>query len=194
MALDWLFYWMTQPAGLALIAVAVALPFIVWRIVLGQAFRRIGFKPLLAAYALAAVGLLVANFSSAHIEFSARVADKLLTEAQRWDTLPGWTIFRLFIALVFVLPLLGLVGVPVAALLLKLRRLTVKTMVAAVLASWLTLVLVAWAIPTNDWDRDHRLESLTMWLTELAPGVLLVGLPFLLGVYLASRSYRHAET
>ncbi|MDP1740046.1 hypothetical protein [Polaromonas sp.] len=194
MALDWLFYWMTQPAGLALIAVAVALPFIVWRIVLGQAFRRIGFKPLLAAYALAAVGLLVANFSSAYIEFSARVADKLLTEAQRWDTLPGWTIFRLFIALVFVLPLLGLVGVPVAALLLKLRRLTVKTMVAAVLASWLTLVLVAWAIPTNDWDRDHRLESLTMWLTELAPGVLLVGLPFLLGVYLASRSYRHAET
>ncbi|MDP1954599.1 MAG: hypothetical protein Q8M51_00560 [Polaromonas sp.] len=194
MALDWLFYWMTQPAGLALIAVAVALPFIVWRIVLGQAFRRIGFKPLLAAYALAAVGLLVANFSSAYIEFSARVADKLLTEAQRWDTLPGWTIFRLFIALVFVLPLLGLVGVPVAALLLKLRRLTVKTMVAAVLASWLTLVLVAWAIPTNDWDRDHRLESLTMWLTELAPGVLLVGLPFLLGVYFASRPYRHAET
>ena len=194
MALDWLFYWMTQPLGLAAVAFAVALPFIVWRLVLGQTFRHIGFKPLAAAYALAALGLLVVNFVSSHIEFSARVADNRLQEAQRWAIVPGWTIYGTVISLLYVLPLLGLVAVPVSALLLKLRRLSLKTIGMAVLASWLTLVLIAWSIPTDDWDRGHRLESLTLWLTELAPGVWLVALPFLLGVHLASRAYRRTES
>lgn len=194
MALDWLFYWMTEPLGLAAIALAIALPFVLWRVVLGQTFRHIGFKPLLAAYALAALGLLTVNFATAHIEFSSRVADKLLQEAQRWSLVPGWTVYGAVISLLFVLPLLGLVAVPVSALLLRLRRLSLTTIGIAVLASWLTLVLIAWSIPSDDWDRDHRLESLTLWLTELAPGVVLVALPFLLGVYLASRFYRHAES
>ncbi len=193
MAPDWLFYWMTQAAGLAAIALAVVLPFIVWRMVLGEAFRRIGFKPLVAAYALAIVGLLVLNFVLAHMEFSARVADKLLQAEQRWATVPGWTLYASALSLVVVLPLLGLVGVPVAALLLKARRLSARTMGLAVVASWLTLVLVAWLITADDWDRGRRLESLMMWLAELAPGVVLVALPFLLGVYLASRPYRQAE-
>lgn len=194
MALDWLFYWMTEPLGLAAIALAVALPFILWRLALGPTFRRIGFKPLVAAYALAALGLLTVNFATAHIEFSARVADKLLQEAQRWSVVSGWTVYGTVISLLYVLPLLGLVAVPVSALLLRLRRLSLTTMGIAVLASWLTLVLLAWSIPTDDWDRDHRMESLTLWLTELAPGVALVAFPFLLGVYLASRAYRHAQT
>jgi hypothetical protein len=194
MALDWLFYWMTEPLGLAAIALAVAVPFILWRLVLGQVFGRIGFKPLVAAYALAAPGLLLVNFVSSHIEFSSRVTDGLLQETQRWSIVPGWTVYGSVISLLFVLPLLGLVGVPVSGLLLKLRRLSFKTIGMVGLASWLTLALVAWSIPTNDWDRDHRLESLTLWLTELAPGVACVALPFLLGVYFASRSYRHAES
>lgn len=193
MALDWLFYWMTEPLGLAVIALAVAVPFILWRLVLGQTFRHIGFKPLLAAYALAALGLLVVTFVSSWFEFSARVTDGLLQETQRWSIVPGWMVYGTVISLLFVLPLLGLVGVPVAALLLKLRRLSFRSIGVVVLASWLALALGAWFIPTNDWDRDHRLESLTLWLTELAPGVALVALPFLLGVYLASRAYRHAE-
>lgn len=184
---------MTQASGLALIALAIALPFIVWRIVLGPTYRRIGFKPLVAAYALAAVGLLALNFVLSHMEFSARVVDNLLPEARRWATVPGWTLYTSMLSLVVVLPLLGLVGVPVAALLLRARRLSVKTMGLAVVASWLTLVLVAWSIPSDDWDRGHRLESLMMWLAELAPGVVLVAFPFLLGVYFASRAYGHAE-
>ncbi|MBA3595487.1 MAG: hypothetical protein M3Q12_01840 [Pseudomonadota bacterium] len=194
MALDWLFYWMTEPRGLAAITLAVTLPFILWRLVLGKTFRPVGFKPLVAAYALAALGLLTVNFATSHIEFSARVADKLLQEAQRWSIVPGWTVYVTVISLLYVLPLLGLVAVPVSALLLRLRRLSLKTIVLAVLASWLTLALIAWSIPTDDWDRGRRLESLTLWLTELAPGVVLVALPFLLGVYLASRRYRHAQT
>lgn len=194
MAPDWLFDWMTQATGLAVIALAVALPFIIWRMVLGPVFRSIGFKPLVAAYALAAVGLLVLNFVLAHMEFSARVADKLLQAEQRWATVPGWTLYASVLSLVVVLPLLGLVGVPVAALLLRARRLSVRTMGLAVVASWLLLVLVAWSITADDWDRGQRLESLMMWLAELAPGVALVALPFLLGVYVASRPYRHAET
>lgn len=194
MATDWLFYYMTLPTGLAVIALAVALPFLVWRLVLGKAFSGVGFKPLASAYAFAALGLLALNFVSSHVEFSSRVANNVLPETQRWATVPGWTIYITVLSLIAVLPLLGLVGVPAAALLLRLRRLSIVSVAAALVATWLVLVLIVWSFPSNDWHRTHRLDSLAMWLTEIGPSVLLVGLPFLGGIYLTSKGYRSAET
>jgi len=194
MPTDWLFYWMTLPTGLAAIASAVALPFLLWRAVLGRSFPGIGYKPLATAYAFAAAGLLVSNFASAYLEFNSRVAKNILPEAQRWSTVPGWTIYTSVLSLVVVLPLVGLLGVSVSGLLLRYRRLSFVNIGAALLVAWLALVLVVWAFPSNEWHRTHRLESLTMWLSELAPSILLVGLPFLAGIYVASRTYRNAET
>lgn len=194
MPTDWLFYWMTLPLGLAAIALVVALPFALWRIVLANKFKGIGFKPLATGYAFSAIGSLVANFGSSYLEFSARVSKDVLPEAQRWSIVPGWTIYITVLSLILVLPLVGLVGVPVSALLLKLRRLSYKSIVVLVIVTWLALALAAWTFLSNEWDRTHRLDSLTMWLTELAPNVAFIALPFLLGVYYASRSYRNAET
>ena len=190
---DWLFYWMTLPSGLAVIAAAVALPFLVWRIVLASTFSRIGFMPLAAAYCAAAVGLLSLNFVSSHIEFSARVAKNMLPEAQRWPTVTGWTIYISVLSLVLVLPLLGLAAVPASAWLLKTRRLTLRVIAAVLVGVWLVLAVAVWAFPSNEWHRTHRLESMGMWLTSLATPIALVGLPFLLAIYRLSRGYREAE-
>lgn len=191
---DWLFYWMTRPTGLALMVAAVAVPFIVWRLVLGRTFARIGYAPLGVGYCLATLGLLALTFISSHLQFSARVAKNVLPEAQRWSTVPGWTVYASVLSLVIVLPILGLLGVPLSALLLRLRRFTLASIGATVIAVWLALVVVAWAFPGNEWHRSNRIESLVMWLKELAPGVLLVALPFLAGIYIMSRGYRGAET
>lgn len=193
MPTDWLFYWMTLPTGLIAIVAAVALPFFIWRLVLSSSFSSVGFVPLAAGYLLAAVGLFTVNFISSHLEFSARVAKNMLPEAQRWATVPGWTIYVSVLSLVLVLPLLGLVAVPVAAWLLKLRRMSFKTIAVGIVGVWLSLALIAWAIPSNEWHRTHRLESLQTWLTTLAPTVALVGLPFLLGIHIAARRCRNAE-
>src|SRR5690242_6214501 len=65
MATDWLFYWMTLPSGLAGIALAVALPFLFWRLLLAKTFGAIGYKPLAVGYSFAALGLVITNFASA---------------------------------------------------------------------------------------------------------------------------------
>jgi hypothetical protein len=193
-ATDWLFYWMTQPSGLALIGLAVVVPFILWRLLLGNVFAAVGFSPLAVAYACAAFGILVVNFTASHIEFSDRVSSGLLQESQRWSIVPGWTTYAAVLSLIYVLPLLAVVGVPLAALLLRMRRLTYASIAAAVVALWLVLAVVAWAFPINEWHRTHRLASLTGWLTELLPSIVLIAVPFFVGIYGASRSARRAET
>jgi hypothetical protein len=191
---DWLFYWMTRPTGLVLIAAAIAVPFGIWRVVLGRTFSGIGYAPLAAAYGLATVGLFANNFASSYLEFSSRVAEGVLPEAQRWSIVPGWTLYVSVLSLIAVLPLVGLVGVPLSASLLRVRRLTPASIGITVAAVWVALVLAAWTFPSNEWHRTHRAESLGMWLKELAPGVLLVALPFLSGVYVTTRRYRGAGT
>ena len=194
MPTDWLFYWMMQPTGLLLIGLAVFIPFILWRFALGHAFPGVGFTPLLVAYACAALGLLVVNFTWSYLEFSERVTNGLLSEAQRWPIVAGWTLYTAVLSLIVVLPLLGIVGVPLSALLIRMRRLTYLNIAMTIMALWLALTLMAWGYPSNEWDRTHRLESLITWLKTLLPGIALIAGPFLLGIHQASRSSRHGGT
>jgi hypothetical protein len=193
MATDWLFYWMTLPSGLAGIALAVGLPFLFWRLLLAKTFGAIGYKPLAVGYSFAALGLVTTNFASTYLEFNSRVSKHILSEAERWSTVPGWTVYLTVLSLIYALPLIGLLGVPVSAILLRLRRLTYTNIAILVIVFWCGLALAAWASPTNEWHRTHRLESLTLWMTEIAPGALLVALPFLLGIYSTSRPFRQAS-
>jgi len=190
MPIDWLFYWMTRPFGLVCIALAVGLPFLFWRLLLAKSFGAIGYRPLAIGYSLAALGLLTANFGATYLDFDSRVSKNVLSEAQRWSTVPAWTIYMTVISLIFALPILGLLGVPVSALLLRLRRLTYTNIALLVIVSWCSLAVAAWEFPANEWAQLHRLESLQYWLTALAPTVLLVAFPFLLGIHFGSRSFR----
>jgi hypothetical protein len=193
-ALDWLVYWMTQPPGLMAIGLAVVIPVFFWWSLLGNAFARVGFTPLAVAYACAALGLLIVTFTTSYSEFSHRVSSGGLQESQRWSIVPGWTIAVAIIYLVCVLPLLGIVGVPLTALLLRLRKLTYASIAVTAVTLWLALAFLGWAFPINEWQRTHRLASFTMYLMDLLPSIALIAVPFLLGIHVASRSARREET
>lgn len=190
MPTDWLVSWLTSGMGLALIGAAVLIPFFIWRTMLGEAFTDIGDKPLVLAYACVAVGLVGMSFVGCYVEFSGRVASGLLRETQRWSIVPGWTIYALMMWLVFVLPLLGLFGVPVVASLLTRGLLTPRNIAIRVLVLWLALTLIGWALPGNEWHRTHRLESFMMGLKDLLPGIFFVVIPFMFAIYRWTQAYR----
>lgn len=187
MPTDFIFYWMVQPYGLGLITLAIAISFLFWRLVLGGAFSYVGFKPLVAGYAAALVGLSLQSFLSSYIEFSTRVSSGVLTEAERWSIVPGWTIYLGVLSLVVALPILGAIGVPWSAALVKRNWLGYRSIFTTVFVVWLSLALVLWLLPGNEWHRTHRLQSFTMGLKEMLPGILLVGLPFLLAIFWGTR-------
>lgn len=190
MPADWLFYWLTRPGGLILIGIAVGIPFLIWRTTLGPKCAAIGSKPLAFAYLYAGIGLVAMVFAGSYGQFSGSVAAGMLPEAQRWSIVPGWTIYMTVLSLVPVLPLLGLIAVPVAASLLKRACLTLRNIGLCALVAWLALVILLWSLPGNEWERTHRLESFLTSLESLLPGILFVALPFMLGIYNGTRSYR----
>ncbi|WP_332878072.1 hypothetical protein [Massilia sp. S19_KUP03_FR1] len=190
MPTDWLFSWLTSAFGLALIGAAVMATFFIWRTMLGEAFSQIGDKPLVLAYSCVAVGLVGMSFVGSYIEFSGRVANGLLHETQRWSIVPGWMIYTTMLSLVFVLPLLGLVGVPVAASLLTRGLLTPLNIAVRVLFLWSALTIFGWILPGNEWHRTHRLESFMMGLKNLLPGIIFIALPFMFAIYRGTRAFR----
>jgi len=190
MATDWLVYWLISPLGAILFAAAVGLPIIMWRLTLGSDFAAIGSKPLALGYLYAGIGLTGVNFVACYMDFSSRVASGILAESQRWSVVPGWTLYSTILTLVIVLPLLGVVGVPVVASVLKRALLTPGNIAIFTLTVWLALSGLGWCFPGNEWHRAHRLESFLMWLQNLLPGTLFIALPFMLAIYHGSRSYR----
>lgn len=194
MASDWLVYYMTRPLGLAAMALAIAFPFLVWRVVLGKVSAQVGYKPLAAGYVLAMVGLLSMNFMSSYLEFSSRVANGALTEAERWKHVPGWGLYITVMSLLFILPVLGLVATPVSALLLRRGMLSLRAMFAALVSAWLLVSVCLWFLPSNEWHRTHRFDSLVSFLSSIGIGFLFVAVPFSLGVYAVSRERAGNET
>lgn len=124
MASDWAFYFLIQPLGIAAIAVAIGLAFILWRLLLGRIYNSIGSRPLLAGYTAAFGALTAYTFVTSYFEFTHRVETGLLSESERWATVHGWTVYMSVLSLVVVLPVLFVFGTPTAALLTRLRRLT----------------------------------------------------------------------
>lgn len=182
MASDWLFHWMTLPFGLIVIAIAVALPLPLWRRILGAHYVRIGVQPYVAGYLAALAGVMMVSFGFSYVEFSGRVAAGVLEESQRWTIVPRWTVNMAVLSLVAVLPLLGLVGVPLAAILLRRHWFSHLAAVAAVALAWVVLTCLIWWVPVNNWAKAHRFEAFIDFLTNLLPGMLLVALPFLLAI------------
>jgi hypothetical protein len=190
MPTDWLMHWLTGPVGIVLIAFAMIIPFVFWRLLLGKAHAQIGYAPLAAGYACAIAGVVIVSFTSSYFEFSRRVSEGLLAEAERWPVIMGWSATQAVIALIIVVPLVAVIGVPLSATLLKRHRLNYLTITVAAVAVWLSLTTLLWARPSNEWENSHRLEFLVMLLTDLAPSIALIALPFLLGIHRLSRAYR----
>ena len=187
MAPDWLVYWLTRPLGLAFIALAIAVPFALWRLVLGPQFTRAGFAPLAAGYIFAALGLVLVSFTWSYFEFNSRVAAGGLAETQRWTIVPGWSIYFVILSLAAVLPILGLIATPASAWLVKKKCLSYGSIAVSLLTVSTTLAVLMWSFPSNEWHRTNRLESLGVALSTSGVSTVTVGAPFLLGIFIVIR-------
>ena len=188
MANDYLLYWMTQPTGLLAIGVAIALLFFVWRLALGAAITKYGYWPPAIASLATCLALLLTNYISAHIDFSQRVAKNLLPEIQRWSLTLDWALNNSMLAVVFLLPLLGFVAVPLTARLLKKQKLTVKNITVVLVLGWLAMALIGWLAASDiDWHAEHRMQSLGIFLFELFTPIVFIGGAFLFTVLFTAR-------
>jgi hypothetical protein len=175
---DWLFYWITGPLGLLVIGAAIFGPWFLWRWILGEAFVQVGFRPLALAHLAAGLGLILSVFLWSYSEFSKRVSEGLLEESARWTTLLGWTVYGSVLSLILVVPLVGLVGVPLFAALARFNKLSVLSGSLALVSVWLTLSLAFGFSGQNEWHQADRIRAVLMYLGTMIQGVALIGVPF----------------
>ncbi|MEJ2107577.1 MAG: hypothetical protein P8X48_09670 [Acidiferrobacteraceae bacterium] len=194
MATDWIFYSLTRPLGLVLIAAGLAIPFAIWRVVMGSSFQEFGVRPLAAGYGASFLGLALLCFWSSYSEFSSRVDQGLLEEASRWSTVPGWTIYLAILSLLIVLPVLGFIAVPACAALLKKGWFNSKSISGLLVGSWSIPAIAVALLPSNLWEQGNPWQAMIEVLSESIAGVLLVGLPFFSAILITARITRRDET
>lgn len=177
----------------ATLALVFAPPFALWGIILWRRFSSVGFAPLVAGYVLAGLGLMAFTFATTYVELSHAVDAGKLSETDLWSNVLNSTLYSVASVLPFVLPVLGLVLVPIAAWSLRNHRVSHSRIAVTLLAIWIALTLTGWTLSNNLWHQTHPLEALGMWMYMVGFEAAAVGLPFLYGIYLVTR-WRESAT
>ena len=168
-------YLLAEPAWAAVAVVAISLPFVVWRLLLGGArFREFGMRPLLNGYLLSLVASVIG-------------CGLWIALTPDWTT-GWWVLINLsgaygLVTFAGLIPALGVLMVPVAAGLLRVGRLSKSNIAVATFAIW---VFIAVAHPKTVEDRLN-LET-TGFFVLLALVAIFFVVPFLSGIYLKTRS------
>ena len=132
------------------------------------------YVPLFAGFAVSMAGLALFTYIECYADFTSLVHQGYYTEAQRAVYLPGRVFGQAIVELVFLLPAISFVVVPLTTWLIRRGRLTFKGIGLFAIIGWLALSLVGWvfnlAIITPPYSFPAVLES-------TAIPVLLYGLP-----------------
>jgi hypothetical protein len=185
MATDGIVYLTLGPYGLLLAFVTLGGALVIWRGLLGETFAESGLLPLAVAYASALAGLLALSFAFSYLQFSDLVARGLFSESQRWSVMPGRLLYAVLLHLWIVLPGLTLVCVPLAAMLIRRRRLGFLAVGMIALGLWVAPSVALYAVAEKtEWERTHFFEQAAAVLAGMLPAILLVPLPFFLSLSL----------
>jgi hypothetical protein len=132
------------------------------------------YVPLLAGFAVSIAGLALLTYIECYADFTSLVQQGYYTEAQRPMYLPGRVVGQGIVELVFLLPAVSFVVVPLTTWLIRKGRLTFKGVGLFAIIGWFALSLVGWifnlAIITPPYSFPYFLESTAL-------SVLLYGLP-----------------
>ena len=187
MPTDYLVYALTQPLGLFLMGSMILVGYGFWRFILGDRYRDVGVMPFGLAYFVAFSGLVVINLWVAYGEYSSRVLKGLLQETERWSHVRGWTLYLVVLWLPVFLLMLALVGVPLAAKLIKVNQFTLRNIAIRIVVFWVGFTVVFWGFITAvNGLRDPESPGLFSILMGVLPSVAFIAAPFLLTIYLAS--------
>jgi hypothetical protein len=132
------------------------------------------YVPLFAGFAVSMAGLALLTYIECYADFTSLVQQGYYTEAQRAVYLPGRVVGQAIVELVFLLPAISFVVVPLTTWLIRRARLTFRGIGLFAIIGWFALSLVAWvfnfATITPPYSFPYFLES-------TAIPVLLYGLP-----------------
>jgi hypothetical protein len=131
------------------------------------------FVPLFAGFAVSMAGLALLTYIECYADFTSLVQEGYYTEAERATYLPGRFVGQAIVELVFVLPAISFVIVPLTAWLIRRGRLTFKEVGRFAIVGWFALSLVAWIVSSGI-TPPHSFSSV-LGLTAIP--VLIYGLP-----------------
>lgn len=100
------------------------------------------YLPLMAGFAVSMGGLALYTYIECYADFTALVQQGYYTEAERAVYLPGRAVGQAIVELVFVLPAISFVVVPLTTWLIGRGRLTFKEIALLASIGWVALSLV----------------------------------------------------
>lgn len=131
------------------------------------------FAPLLVGFAVSMVGLALVTYVDGDADFTSLVQQGYYTEAERSIYLPRRLVGQAIVTLIFLLPAICFVVVPLTAWLIRRGRLTFKDIGQFAIMGWLVLSLAGWLVSFGMTPR----YSLLSFLVSTPIAVVLYGLP-----------------
>jgi hypothetical protein len=131
------------------------------------------YVPLLAGFTVSMAALALVTYIECYADFTSLVQQGYYTEAERAVYLPRRVVGQAIVELVFLLPAISFVVVPLTTWLIKRGRLTFRDIGLLAITGWFALSLVGWILSlgiTPPYSFPAILES-------TAIPVLLYGLP-----------------
>jgi hypothetical protein len=132
------------------------------------------FVPLVAGFAVSMVGLALLTYIESYADFTSLVQQGYYTEAQRAVYLPGRVVGNAIVQLVFLLPVISFVVVPLTTWLIRRNRLAFKGIGLLAILGWFALSLLGWVLNVATITPPYPFPS---FLESMAIPVLLYGLP-----------------
>lgn len=132
------------------------------------------YIPLFAGFTVSMASVAVLTYLACYADFTSLVQEGFYTEAQRPLYLPARVVVQAIVELVFLLPTISFLVVPLTIWLIRRERLTFKGIGLFAIVGWVVLSLVGWIFSYTAVAPSYSLSSL---LQSTAIPVLLYGLP-----------------
>jgi hypothetical protein len=148
------------------------------------------YVPLFAGFAVSMVGLAFLTYVEGDLEFTALVQQGYYNEVQRAEYLPRRMVGAAILQLVFLLPVISFVVVPLTSWLVRRRRLTFRGVGLFAIVGWLALSMLGWLISLVTFTPLYPFPS---YLGFTVAPVLLYGLPIPIAAMWLPRSNAKPE-
>lgn len=132
------------------------------------------YIPLLAGFVVSMIGLAALVYIECDADFTSLVQQGYYTEAERATYLPRRVVGQAIVELVFVLPAISFVVVPLTTRLIRRGGLTLKAIGLLAAVGWFSLSVLGWTINLTTITPPFSLAS---FLESTAIPVVLYALP-----------------
>lgn len=138
------------------------------------------YVPLIAGFVVSMTGLALLTYIDSNADFTSLIQQGYYTEAQRPIYLPRRVVGQAIVSLVFVLPLICFVVIPMTTRLIRTCRLKLGGVVLRLVIGWVALSIIGWLMSLGMTPPYSLLD----FLKSTAVPTLVYGLPIPLAALL----------